>query len=139
MLTSEIFENGFTYAGDAIDSLNANGFTGKYTPYSSKHYYGYDLESNKMYLVNENCEVIYPDNNAQVSELWFLWSNNAIDKVTGGTKYVSLVSIDGEGGYYSTHFGDGANYTIDLNGKFINVSSALTNVTVVNGVMIWCK
>ena len=136
LTTSEILENGFEYAGDAIEALNNNGFTGKYTPYSSKHYYGYSLENNKMYLINDENEVIYPDNNVQVSNLWMLWSNNAIDKVANATKYVLLVNIDGEGGYYTTHFDDGINYTLDLNGHFISVENTLTNVTAINGVVI---
>ncbi len=129
-------ENGFAYAGDAIEALNVNGFSGKYSAYSSKHYYGYDFEGNKMYLVNDKNEVIYPDNKVQVSDLWFLWSNNAVDKVAGATKYIALTSIVGESGYYYNHFNDGTNYTIDLGGKFIDVDNELSNVKAVNGVVI---
>lgn len=136
LATSSVLEGGFESAGEAIDALNANGFTGKYTPYSSKHYYGFDLEDNKMYLINEAKEVIYPDDSAEVSELWFIWNNNAIDKVSGASKYVSFVNISGEGGYYAEHFGDGNAYTLDLNGHFISVSNELTNVTAINGVVI---
>ena len=136
LVTSEILENGFEYAGDAIEALNANGFTGKYNPYSANFHYGYDLENNKMYLIDDNNEVIYPNNDAQVSNLWILWSNKASDKVVGATKYVSLVNIEGENGYYSRYFGDAANYTLDLNGHFINVSESLSNVTAINGVVI---
>ena len=134
LVTSEILENGFEYAGDAIEALNANGFTGKYNPYSANFHYGYDLKNNKMYLIDDNNEVIYPNNDAQVSDLWILWSNKASDKVVGATKYVSLVNI--ENGYYLIHFNDGANYTLDLNMHFVNAEEDLPNVTAINGVVI---
>ena len=103
-LAMEVVPNSkFDYAGDAIAALNANGFTGKYTPYSSGFDYAYHLESNTMYLVDDNKNVIYPDNKVSVSDLWFLWSNNAVDKVEGATKYVALVNIEGET-YYDEHF-----------------------------------
>ena len=134
LTTSAIIENDFKYAGDAIESLNKNGFTGKYNPYSANFHYGYDLKNNKMYLIDDNNEVIYPNNDAQVSDLWILWSNKASDKVVGATKYVSLVNI--ENGYYLIHFNDGANYTLDLNMHFVNAEEDLPNVTAINGVVI---
>ena len=134
LTTSAIIENDFKYAGDAIESLNKNGFTGKYNPYSANFHYGYDLENNKMYLINDENQVIFPDDNAGVADLWILWNNKASDKVVGATKYVSLVNI--ENGYYLIHFNDGANYTLDLNMHFVNAEEDLTNVTAINGVVI---
>ena len=134
-LAMEVVPNSkFDYAGDAIAALNANGFTGKYTPYSSGFDYAYHLESNTMYLVDDNNNVIYPDNKVSVSDLWFLWSNNAVDKVEGATKYVALVSIEGES-YYDEHFAGDTEYTIDLADHYINTAK-LDNVTVINGVLI---
>lgn len=134
LATSKILQNGFSYAGDAITALNANGFTGKYTPYTAGYHYGYHFESNTMYLIDESNAVIFPKSNVSLSDLWVIWSNNATDKVEGATKYVSLVNVTG--GYYSTHFEAGTNYTLDLAGHYINVTPTLDNVTVVNGVFI---
>ena len=134
VLAMESAESDLTYAGDAINALNKNGFTGKYTPYSSGYRYGYQLETNKMYLIDEQNQAVYPDANAAVEELWFLWSNHAVDKVTGGTKYIATVNIDGQG-YFTAHFGEGT-YTIDLAGHYIACSETLSGVTVINGVFI---
>ena len=134
VLAMESAESDLTYAGDAINALNKNGFTGKYTPYSSGYRYGYQLETNKMYLIDEQNQAVYPDANAAVGELWFLWSNHAVDKVTGGTKYIATVNIDGQG-YFTAHFGEGT-YTIDLAGHYIACSETLSGVTVINGVFI---
>ena len=134
LATSKILQNGFSYAGDAITALNANGFTGKYTPYTAGYHYGYHFESNTMYIIDESNAVIFPKSNVSLSDLWVIWSNNATDKVEGATKYVSLVNVTG--GYYSTHFAAGTNYTLDLAGHYINVTPTLDNVTVVNGVFI---
>ena len=124
-------------AGEAIDVLNVNGFGGKYTTFSSGFFYAYHLESNQMYLVDNAQNVVYPENtDASATDLWYLWRNNAVDKAPNATKYVSLVSITGEGGYYATHFAEG-NYTIDLGGRAMAYTGeALTNVTVINGNVI---
>ena len=136
-LQAAAIPNGFKSAGEAINALNTNGFEGKYTPYSSEHYYGYHIDSNKLYLVNNKGEIIFPENsNVSADSLWYIWGNNAVDKVPGATKYVSLVSITGEGGYFSTHFADGT-YTLDLAGKAMAYTgSPLTNVTVINGKLV---
>ena len=134
-LAAEVIpETEFDYAGDAIEALNRNGFAGKYTPYSQGFHYGYHLETNTMYLVDDNNEIVYPKaKDVTVADLWMIWSNYATDKVEGATKYVTLVNIV-DNGYYATHFGSG-NYTIDLAGHYINVAAS-TNVTVVNGVVV---
>lgn len=136
-LAMESIPDSFKHAGDAVVALNMNGFEGKYNPYSSGYHYAYHLESNTMYLVDDNNEVVYPeDSDYTVADLWFLWSNRAVDKVEGATKYVSLVNIE-NGAYYKTHFGDGATYQLDLGDHYLNYSTdTLTNVTVRNGVLI---
>lgn len=124
------------YAGDAITVLNANGFAGKYSPYSSGYHYGYHLESKKMYLVDSANNVVFPDINVRVGDLWLLWSNNATDKVVGATKYVSLVNVSGKGGYFATHFAEDP-YTLDLAGHYIAYTGeVMPNVTVVNGILV---
>ena len=127
----------FDYAGDAITALNTNGFSEKYIPYSAGFHYGYHLESNTMYLVDDKNEVIYPDSNVNLADLWLIWNNYATDKVAGVTKYVSLVNIEGStNNYYAEHFAAGTNYTLDLAGHYINTNETLSNVTVVNGVLV---
>ena len=136
-LQAAAIPNKFQSAGEAILALNANGFDGKYTPYTADHFYGYHIESNKLYLVNNKGNIIFPENsNVSADSLWYIWGNNAVDKVPGATKYVSLVSITGEGGYYATHFAQG-NYTLDLAGKVMAYTGTpLNNVTVINGKVI---
>ncbi len=134
-LASEAITDDIDYASDAILALNKNGFAGKYNPYSSNSHYAYHKESNTMYLVKDN-SVVYPETKGVgVSDLWFLWQNNAIDKVPGATKYIAMTNIT-EKGYYKTHFNDGTSYTIDLAGHFINTTTTLSNVTAINGVVI---
>ena len=125
-------------AGDAINVLNVNGFDGKYTPFTSGHFYGYHLESNTMYLVDEDGNIVFPKSkDVSAANLWYIWGNNAVDKVPGATKYVSLVSITGNGGYFATHFAEGT-YTLDLGGRVLAYKGgeALTNVTVINGKVV---
>ncbi len=128
-------ESKFDYAGDAILALNNNGFVGKFNPYSAGYHYGYHLETNTMYLIDGDKNVVYPSDKVALADLWLIWQNKATDKVDGVSKYVSLVNIDNSG-YYGTHFAEG-NYTLDLSGHYIGyTTSTLTNVTVVNGVLI---
>ena len=124
-------------AGDAINVLNVNGFDGKYTPFTSGHFYGYHLESNTMYLVDEDGNIVFPKSkDVSAANLWYIWGNNAVDKVPGATKYVSLVSITGNGGYFDDHFAEGT-YTLDLGGRVLAYDGeALTNVTVINGKVV---
>ena len=128
----------FKTAGDAINVLNVNGFEGKYTPFTSGHFYGYHLESNTMYLVDEDGNIVFPKSkDVSAANLWYIWGNNAVDKVPFATKYVSLVSITGNGGYFATHFAEGT-YTLDLGGRVLAYKGgeALTNVTVINGKVV---
>ena len=129
-----VLEDGFENAGEAIDALNRNGFSGKYNTFSSKFHYCYSLENNKMYLVNDKNEVIYPESIDNLSSLWGLYTDNKTSKVNGITKYVAMTNIANTD-HYEEAFETGS-YTIDLNGYFIAVSSALTNVTATNGIVI---
>lgn len=132
-LAIESIPDKFDYAGDALQALNGYGFDGKYKPFSAGFHYGYHLESNTMYLINDENSVIYPNSDVALTDLWVLWQNRTLDKVTGANKYVALVNITNQG-YYATHFAEGT-YTIDLADHYINANK-LDNVTVVNGLLI---
>ena len=136
-LQAAAIPNKFESAGAAINALNENGFSGKYTPYSSGFFYAYHIESNKLFLVNSKGEIVYPENSGvSADSLWYIWSNKAGDKAPNATKYVTLSSIIGEGGYFEKHFKDGT-YTLDLAGKAMAYEgTALTNVTVINGNLV---
>ena len=137
-LAAEVIpQSKFDNAGDAINALYKAGWNmGKLETYSQGFHYAYSLENNRMYLVDDTNAVIYPEESAvQASSLWYLWKNTAVDKVQGATKYVSLVNIT-DGGYFGTHFAEGT-YQIDLADHYINYTgTALTGVTVFNGVFI---
>ncbi len=127
----------FATAGDAINALNRNGFSGKYTTYSGGYHYCYSLENNKMYLLDESNTVVYPEENVTVSSLWGLYTDNRTSVVDGITKYVAMTNITNSE-HYNDVFASGT-YTIDLNGYFISVTAddaVKNNVSVENGVLI---
>ena len=104
----------FTTPGDAIDALNRNGFSGKYNTYSSGYHYCYSLEKNKMYLLDDSNEVIYPEENVDKATLWGLYMDSRTSATAGVTKYIAMTNITN-----SDHYGDvfaNGTYTIDLNG-----------------------
>ena len=121
-------------AGDAINALNRNGFTGKYNTYSSGYHYCYSLEENKMYLVDNKNNVIFPEENVSLSSLWGLYMDDRTSITDGINKYVAMDNINNSQHYVEV-FANGA-YTIDLNGHFIAVESNTLNVTVNNGIII---
>ena len=125
----EKFEN----ASDAIDALNRNGFSGKYNTYSTNFHYVYSLENNKMYLVNDENVVIYPEEE-DITALWGLYTDNRTSVVEGITKYIAMTNITNSD-HYNDVFANGT-YTIDLNGYFIAVESDLTGVTANNGIVL---
>ena len=128
--TLEKFEN----AGDAINALNRNGFTGKYNTYSSGYHYCYSLENNKMYLVDNENNVVYPEENVILSSLWGLYMDDRTSITEGVNKYIALDNINNSQHYVEVF--DNGTYTIDLNGHFIAVESNTLNVTVNNGIII---
>ena len=124
----------FTSAGDAIDALDRNGFAGKYNTYSSNFHYCYSLENNKMYLLDDTNEVVYPEETVNKSTLWGLYTDNKNSVITGVTKYVAMTNIINSQ-HYNDAFASGA-YTLDLNGYMINVETTLNTVTANNGIVI---
>ena len=123
----------FDSAGDAIDALNRNGFGGKYNTYSSNFHYCYSLENNRMYLLDDNNVVVYPEEEVAVSSLWGLYTDNRVSVTTGVTKYVAMTNITNSV-HYNEVFASGT-YTIDLNGYYIDVQSTL-DVTANNGIVL---
>ena len=127
----------FATAGDAIDALNRNGYSGKYNTYSSNYHYLYSLENNKMYLIDDKGAVVYPEEDIDVATLWGLYTDNRTSVTAGVTKYVAMVNIT-NADHYNDVFATGT-YTIDLNGFYISVEATdevKANVKVSNGVMI---
>ena len=128
--TVDKFEN----AGDAIDALNRNGFSGKYETYSSGYHYVYSLEKNQMYLLDDENKVVYPEGDVALSSLWGMYTDNRTSFVSGITKYVAMTNITNSE-HYNDVFASG-NYTLDLNGYYISVSSTVTGVTANNGIVL---
>ncbi|MBQ4273722.1 MAG: prepilin-type N-terminal cleavage/methylation domain-containing protein [Clostridia bacterium] len=124
----------FKTAGDAIDALNRNGFAGKYEPYTTGYHYCYSLENNKMYLIDEEGEVVYPKDDVDKATLWGLYTDNQNSVVSGVTKYVAMANITNSA-HYNEAFKSGT-YTIDLNDHFVAVETDLTDVTADNGIVI---
>ncbi len=124
----------FDSAGDAIDALNRNGFGGKYNTYSTNYHYCYSLENNRMYLLDDNNVVVYPEEEVSVSTLWGLYTDNRTSVTTGVTKYVAMTNITNSD-HYNDVFANGT-YTIDLNGYFISVDSTVSGVTASNGIVL---
>ena len=133
LAVSVIPDSQFKYAGNAITALYSEGWNmGKLETYSSGYQYAYSLENNKMYLIDDNNAVVYPEE-VDKGTLWGLWKNSAVDMIAEVNKYISLVNIID--GYYANHFSIGS-YIIDLNSHYIRCNDTLSNVTVVNGIFI---
>ena len=124
----------FKTAGDAIDALNRNGFAGKYEPYTTGYHYCYSLENNKMYLLDDKNEVVYPKDDVDEATLWGLYTDNKNSVVSGVTKYVAMTNVKNSG-HFNEVFAEGT-FTIDLNGHFIAVDTAITGVQATNGAII---
>ena len=127
----------FATAGDAIDALNRNGFTGKFNTYSSNFHYCYSLENNTMYLLDDNNAVIYPEENVDKATLWGLYMDDFTSVTAGVTKYVAMTNIT-YSEHYNRAFGEGT-FVIDLNDFFISVEAsdaAKANVTAKNGIVL---
>ena len=124
----------FKTAGDAIDALNRNGFAGKYEPYTTGYHYAYSLENNKMYLLDDKNEVVYPKDDVDKATLWGLYTDNKNSVVSGVTKYVAMTNIRNSG-HFNEVFVEGT-FTIDLNGHFIAVDTDITGVQATNGAII---
>ena len=135
-LAIEAIPNGFSSAGDAVNALNRNGYSGKYKTYSSGYHYCYSLEKNQMYLLDDENQIIFPEDDISLSSLWGLYTDDRTSATEGITKYVALTNITNSA-HYNDVFSSGT-YTIDLNGHYIAVDATgdAGNTTVSSGIMI---
>ena len=87
----------YTYAGDAVQALYSQGWNkGKMEPYSSNYKYAYSIENNKMYLLDESDNVIFPETKDSTfkSTLWGFYCNGDSNGIKGISNYVALDNID---------------------------------------------
>ena len=131
----------FTYAGDAVNALYMDGWNmGKLKTYSNGFHYAYNLDDNKMYLVDNTGKVIYPEE-VDKSKLYGFYDGSATAKIEGITKYIALSNIVGADDFGQLIASDDS-YTIDLNGFFFGIEKegeATKNyekVTLVNGILL---
>ena len=131
----------FTYAGDAVNALYMDGWNlGKLKTYSNGFHYAYNLDDNKMYLVDNTGKVIYPEE-VDKSKLYGFYDGSATAKIDGITKYIALSNIVGADDFGQLIAGD-ESYTIDLNGFFFGIEKEgetaknYEKVTLVNGILL---
>ena len=131
----------FTYAGDAVNALYMDGWNmGKLKTYSNGFHYAYNLDDNKMYLVDNTGKVIYPEE-VDKSKLYGFYDGSATAKIEGITKYIALSNIVGADDFDQLIAGD-ESYTIDLNGFFFGIEKEgetaknYEKVTLVNGILL---
>ena len=131
----------FTYAGDAVNALYMDGWNmGKLKTYSNGFHYAYNLDDNKMYLVDNTGKVIYPEE-VDKSKLYGFYDGSATAKIEGITKYIALSNIVGADDFGQLIAGDDS-YTIDLNGFFFGIEKEgetaknYEKVTLVNGILL---
>ena len=110
-------------AGDAINLLKTVNIYGeKLTPFSAGHHYVYSATDKCFVLVNEQGQIVYPENVAG-TELWALYTGDyGADRVEGVSRYVAVGTVTN--GAALAEYGA---ITLDLAG---NVCTASKNVTV---------
>ena len=128
-LLASAIPNGFENPSDAIEALYNLGWNvGKLETYSSGFHYVYNHSNNKMYLLNEKDEVIYPEENVNKSDLWGFFDSNSSGLLKGITKYIAMSNITS-----LVVFGTETQYEIDLNRHFVDVDGNYSNITLKNG------
>ena len=106
----------------------------KMIAFSKGFHYCYSKTTNQMYLVDDNNEVIFPENSdIDKSDLWSAYGNHATYMIPGITKYYAICEITSQEEFDSS-FGNGT-YTLDLNKNLCTVNGN-DNVTVMNGSVI---
>ena len=129
-------EGDFTYAGEAIQALYLQGWNdGKMKPYSTNYEYAYSLEQNKMYLIDDNDNVVFPDTAVDKSTLWGFYYNAVEGGISGVTKYIAMENINNEDNF-SKLVGATNDYKIDLNGYSINLSGEYNETSIYNGWLV---
>ena len=132
-LQAAAIPEGFKNPSDAIDALYSLGWNlGKLETYSSGFHYAYNPDDNKMYLLDEDDNVIYP---AEVdkSKLWGMYNDSPNAMIGGVAKYIAVTNITYAKGFEDSFKGNTA-YVLDLNGYYIEVGDVeCNNVTASNG------
>ena len=135
-LQASAVPNGFANPSDAIDALYNVGWNlGKMQPYSNGYHYAYSHADNKMYLLDENDNVVYPEETDK-SKLWGFYYDSVEGKLGGVTNYIAMTHITNAVNFAQA-FGNG-NYNIDLNGYSFDIGDGAgnPNVTIDNGAYV---
>ena len=106
-------------ASEAIEKLASAGINStKLEAYSKDYHYAYSLENNMFCLLDDNDNIVYPENSdLNKDELWGLFNNSNSDGV-GLSKYVALKAVNSIDAVNAILTQD---ITIDLNGLYYNV------------------
>ena len=129
--------DGFVNPSDAIDALYNVGWNlGKMQPYSNGYHYAYNHSENKMYLLDEDNNVVYPEETDK-SKLWGFYYDAVEGKLSGITNYIAMTNITNANNFEAA-FGDGSDYQLDMNGYYIKLGDGrgIDKVTVDNGAYI---
>lgn len=137
-LQAEFVENQPASASEAISGLKRLGINdGKLHTYSSGYHYAYNLKNNRMVLLNEVDQVVFPESekNCDINDLWGLYFDNNADG-SGLSNYVALTPVtndDAVNVVVSELPGD--TLTFDLNNFFFksNVSLGDKKIDLKNG------
>ena len=112
-------ESKFENPSDVVKAMYSYGFNdGKMETYSDGFNYVYNFEENKMYLVDDEDKVVYPDADVDKNKLWGFYYNAAESKIGGITNYIAMANVTNAANFDQA-FGDGAEYQIDLNNYYI--------------------
>ena len=134
-LQAAAIPGGFKNPSDAIDALYNLGWNfGKMQPYSSGFHYAYNHSENKMYLLDEKDNVVYPAETNK-SNLWGIYDDASNETIDGVTNYIVLGNITSTD-HFASAFGNANNYVIDLNDYCIKVNGEYANVKLINGGVI---
>ena len=128
-------EGKFANPSDVLDVLYAHGFNlGKMQTYSNGFHYAYNYEENKVYLLDESDNVIYPEETSK-DKLWGFYYNAVEGKLDGVSKYIAMTNVNNHLNFTAA-FGSGE-YSIDLNGYYIDLGDAgSSSVTIFNGAYV---
>ena len=131
-LQVESIPDGFENPSDAIDALYNLGWNfGKLQTYSNGFHYAYNYSENKMYLLNENDEVIYPSETDK-SKLWGIYDNASNELINGITNYIAFGNIISKD-HFDNAFNNSNEYVIDLNDYCVKIEGTYSNVKLING------
>ena len=126
-------EGKYENPSDVLDALYANGFNlGKMQTYSNGFHYAYNYEDNKVYLLDEDDNVIYPEEVSK-DKLWGFYYDSVEGKLEGVNNYIAMANITNLDNFQQA-FATGT-YNIDLNGYYIDLGdgNGSSDVTVKNG------